>query len=303
MAGRLASWVDFGLRTFLLGERRPYLFGIEVSDKCNLDCFYCEGKNKGRYQFNYEQACETLVQAYKRGHRALYFTGGEPMIWDDGPRRLADLVGHAKAIGFNDIYVYTNGTRPLDIESCKYIVTIDGPREVHNKIRSDTYDQVLDNVRTAVTRDVFASITITKANYRHLERYVQDITATKLFRGITFNLVTHWPEIVARYGFTGAARQHVLDHMWRLKRQGYPVLLSKAAYNALRNNDWRRPIRQIELCLAPHEIYTCCRDVTNREVCNSCGYVNCAEISQILAWKPSAIWQAVRIVGGRESKT
>ena len=302
MASKLLCWLDYGFRTFILGQQLPYLFGIEVSDRCNLNCFYCEGKNKGRYYFSYKQASQTLSEAYDRGHRALYFTGGEPMIWQDGDRQLADLVRYARELGFHDIIVYTNGTRPLDIRSCKYIVTIDGPRKIHNRIRSDTYDLTLENVRTAVTNSVFASITITKANFQYLETYVKEITATRLFSGIAFNLVTHWPEIVARYGFSGVERERLIDKIWTLKQQGYPILLSSAAYKALRNNDWKRPLPQIELALSPNEIYTCCRDIGNKEICDSCGYVNCAEVSQILALKPSAIWQAIKMVGIREAE-
>jgi MoaA/NifB/PqqE/SkfB family radical SAM enzyme len=301
MASKMLDWMSFGFRTFLLGQQLPYLFGLEVSDRCNLDCFYCEGKNKGRYHFSYEQACQALSDAYNRGHRALYFTGGEPMIWQDGDRQLADLVHYAKELGFNEILIYTNGTRPLDIRRCEYIVTIDGPREVHNRIRKDTYDQILENARQAPTKAVFASITITKANVRYLDTYVKEITSTGLFRGIAFNLLTHWPEIVARYGFSGEERKRVIDRMWAFKQQGYPILLSAATYRALRNNDWKRPIKQIELGLSPGETYTCCRDIGNKEICDSCGYVNCAEVSQILALKPSAIWQAIQMVGVRET--
>jgi len=291
---KLPGWLGYAFSTFVLRQQIPYLFGLEVTDECNLNCFYCEGKNKGRYYYNYPQACEALRSAYSRGNRALYLTGGEPMVWHDGDYQLGDLVRYARELGFIEIFVYTNGTKPLTIEGCKYFVTIDGPREVHNRIRSDSYDLVLANVEAAVTRSVFASITITKANVDFLERYVRDISATGLFRGIAFNLLTHWPDIVARYGILGRERENVLDKVWALKQQGYPILLSAAAYKALRNNDWKRPIAQIELGL-PGQLFTCCRDIGNKEICDQCGYVNCAEVSQILALKPSAIWQAVHI--------
>lgn len=302
MTTKLLSWLDYAFRTFVLRQELPYLFGIEVTDHCNLDCFYCEGKNKGRYYFSYEQACQTLAAAFARGHRELYITGGEPTIWQDGDMQLADLVDYAAGVGFNDIVIYTNGTRPLDIRGCKYIVTIDGPREVHNRIRRDSYDLILEHVRTALTKDVFASITITKANAQYFEDYVKEITATGLFRGIAFNLLTHWPEIVARYGFADDERARLLDRVWAMKQQGYPILLSAAAYKALRNNNWKRPLSQVELALAPDEIYTCCRDIGNKTICDACGYVSGAEISQILALKPSAIWQAIQMAGIRETR-
>ncbi len=296
MDRKVLSWLGYGFRTVVLRQQLPYLFGIEVSDRCNLNCFYCEGKNKGRYYYGYGHAQQELRDAYGRGHRLLYFTGGEPTIWEDGDRRLGDLVLYARELGFHDIFIYTNGTMPLDIRGCKYIVTIDGPRAVHNRIRSDSYDLIMQNVEDAVTNAVYASITITKANVQHLESYVKEISATGLFRGIAFNLLTHWPDIVARYGLSGTERESCLDRVWALKQQGYPIRLSAAAYKALRSNSWKRPLPQVELGLSD-KIHTCCRDNGNKEVCDNCGYVNSVEISQILALKPSAIREAISLLG------
>jgi hypothetical protein len=88
----------------------------------------------------------------------------------------------------------------------------------------------------------------------------------------------------------------LLDRIWALKQQGYPIVLSRAAYRALRNNDWARPIPQIELGTRDR-VFTCCRDVDNKEICRNCGYANCVEVSQILAFKPSALLQVMRMTG------
>ena len=72
---------------------------------------------------------------------------------------------------------------------------------------------------------------------------------------------------------------------------------TRAAYQALRANDWKRPIPQIELGTRDR-VFTCRRDVENPSVCATCGYANCVEVSQILALKPSAIWQVMRLTSG-----
>jgi hypothetical protein len=93
----------------------------------------------------------------------------------------------------------------------------------------------------------------------------------------------------------GNERIKLLDRIWKLKRDGYPIVLSRAAYVALRKNNWKRPIPQIELGTNEH-IFKCCHDVDNTSVCKNCGYANCVEISQILDMKPSALWQFLRLV-------
>ena len=218
------------------------------------------------------------------------------MIWEDQGHQLDELIAFARKIGFLEVFIFTNGTVPLTITQCNYIVTIDGPRDIHNQIRTNTYDAILSNVEHAVTKAVFASITFSKANAHCLEQYVREIDQTKLFRGISFNLLTHWPEIIEKYGFSQEGRIAILDNLWRLKKEGYPIVLSHAAYLALRNNNWKRPIPQIELGTRDR-VFTCCRDVDNPSVCENCGYANCVEVSQILALKPTALWQVLRMVG------
>ena len=88
----------------------------------------------------------------------------------------------------------------LDLEGVTFIVTIDGTRDAHNAIRGGTYGAILSHVREAKSK-VLASITISKANVRDLEEAVQQIAATHLFHGITFNLLTHNPEVVVDMDF------------------------------------------------------------------------------------------------------
>ncbi|WP_419662310.1 uncharacterized protein Dvar_27660 [Desulfosarcina variabilis str. Montpellier] len=80
-----------------------------------------------------------------------------------------------------------------------------------------------------------------------MEAAVEEIASTHLFKGITFNLLTHNPDIVARHGFIGDERNRILDRIWDLKQQGYPIMFSRAAYRAMKKSNWKRPVKQIEL--------------------------------------------------------
>jgi MoaA/NifB/PqqE/SkfB family radical SAM enzyme len=286
------SYLSFAMRTYLFRQEWPYLFILVINDECNLNCFYCESKNTGLYDLDCHSAVEFLESAYFRGHRALVITGGEPMLWQSEGATVADMVAKAKEFGFLEIAVFTNGTFPLEMPGCRYIVTIDGTRETHNAIRNNTYDLIMHHVRET-DADVFASITLSKANEQELELAVEGIAATGEFKGISFNLLTHHPEIVKKHGLTGTERAAVLDRMWNMKRKGYPVMFSKAAYRALRQNTWKRPVSQIELATRDG-LFTCCRDIINSAICRDCGYASCAEISQALAGKPSAIVELLK---------
>jgi len=290
---RYASYLRYGAETFLLRRTRPYLFILVINDACNLNCFYCTTRNTGVYDLDFQTATELLQEAYARGHRALVLTGGEPMLWESEGHRLEDVIHAARKIGFLDTAVFTNGTFPLNVEQCRYIVTVDGTREVHESIRPGTYDAILRHARNA-RGNVIASVTLTKANASHLEATVESIAAAGCFRAITFNLLTHQPEVIKRLGVSGQERQELLERIWRLKQCGYCIMLSRAAYNALRSNSWTRPIQQIELG-TKQRVFTCCRDVVHPEVCENCGYSSCVEIAQVLRGRPSALLEMLRM--------
>ncbi len=291
---KLVSYLAYAFRTFVLAQERPFLFGVVITDKCNLDCHYCEGKNKGRTHFSAGQARVALRDAHRRGHRLLYITGGEPMLWESDGMRLADLVRYARDLGFVDVLIYTNGTVPLSITDCSYIVSIDGPRRVHNEIRGGSWDRIMESVRGAATRNVSASFTFTKANARYFEECVEEICELGLFRQIFFNFLTHAPDIVEREGISLEERSDVLDRVWSLKERGYPIALSRAACQALKDNTWKRPIPRVELA-TQDRVFPCCRDVGDPAICENCGYTGCAEISQVLALKPTAMLQGLRL--------
>ncbi len=58
---------------------------ISVTQKCNLDCFYChkEGENSTKYEMTVDEI-ETITKiAKKLGIYKIKLTGGEPLVRDD----------------------------------------------------------------------------------------------------------------------------------------------------------------------------------------------------------------------------
>lgn len=289
---RYFSYFWYAVRVYLLRRESPYMLVLMINDKCNLDCCYCVSKNSGRYDLQYAEVVSHLKNAFSRGNRTVVITGGEPMLFDSQGKNIQDIVNLAREIGFVEVAIFTNGTQPLDVSPDRYFVSIDGDQKTHDKIRPITYATILKNVKLA-DADVIASITITRENRTQLGQTIESLAATKAFKRITFNFLTHFPEMVKRYGLSATEKQSVLDELLGFKADGYPVLLSKATYAALYHNSWKRPIKQIELA-AGKRVFTCCKDVGNPDVCRQCGYSSCVELSQVIAGKPSAIWELFR---------
>jgi MoaA/NifB/PqqE/SkfB family radical SAM enzyme len=279
---------------YVAGDRRPLLLGMVITERCNLDCHYCLSHTDPSVHFTFAQAQQVLQEAYERGHRALYFTGGEPMLWRDGRATLQDVVVFARKLGFLYFQIYTNGTLPFSVAASTYIVTLDGPRVVHEQIRPATYDRIIQNVRDARQRNIYSSMTICRQNYHAVREYIREVTATKLFRGIWFNIFTGTPQEREKLGLSDEQRRQALDEIWKCKSDGYPIMLSRPAYEAWRSNLWPRPLSQTEIC-TPHGFWQCCRDVAAPGVCEQCGYTGCIELSQIFAGKAGSILQAYKM--------
>lgn len=148
-------------------HRQTFSAVVILNLDCNLACTYCyEGTLKGQRYMAAETA-DRLVAFLERHHLArgkdlnVHFHGGEPLLGTkliesvaSRLRSAADALG--RRFGFTLI---TNGTlltrktvevlRPLGL--CGAKVTIDGPREVHDRFRpfrsgKGSFDLILDNV-------------------------------------------------------------------------------------------------------------------------------------------------------------
>jgi len=67
----------FAWRFLVLRHLEPLFYGIVVTDRCNLECLGCKVSNTGRPDMTWSQLVDTMRNAWKRGFRELYFSGGD----------------------------------------------------------------------------------------------------------------------------------------------------------------------------------------------------------------------------------
>ena len=114
MTGRLIHYARYAWRFGVLRRPEPLIYGMAITDRCNFSCKGCHVANTDRPDMTWETLVGHLHDAYARGFREVYFTGGEPTLWRDGERALVDAIEEARRIGFFHVHVYTNGTHGLD---------------------------------------------------------------------------------------------------------------------------------------------------------------------------------------------
>lgn len=171
-------------------DRIPRLCFWEVTDACNLRCIHCEADSgiKSKNELTTEDAIDLCGQLADAGCETLCLTGGEPLLRRDWPQ----IARKSVDVGM-EVVVITNGTtvdsalieRMVDAGVSGVSVSIDGNREVHDRIRVpaapkpgfSSYDLAVESLeRLAASSLKTAAITqVHKRNFDDLDRMHQQM--------------------------------------------------------------------------------------------------------------------------------
>jgi MoaA/NifB/PqqE/SkfB family radical SAM enzyme len=140
----------------------PITVTLQITRRCNLKCIYCSEAD-----YITEPTFEDVKKMIEnlKGVKRVIVSGGEPLLRDDVLSILKlcrdrfDIV----AMASNAILIDKNTAKKLS----KYVdyvdVTIDGPRNIHNKIRG-SYDKVLRGIWNLNGADIEYSIVMVLLN-------------------------------------------------------------------------------------------------------------------------------------------
>ncbi len=157
----------------------PYSIGLWVTTSCDLQCPMCwvkAGSTVSEELLEYRE-WRCLIDDLTAWKPRLTITGGEPLLVDF----VLDLVRFAAGKGFR-VNLGTNGTRLAEVADDlvgsglqDLSVSLDGPREVHDRIRGvpGVFDLLRDGIRRVIDAKrrvgsafpyVRLNCTLTKAN-------------------------------------------------------------------------------------------------------------------------------------------
>lgn len=163
---------------------------IELSNVCNHQCLFCANRKMTRKKGFIDESFlkSILQQAYNEGFREVgYYANGEPFVSSN----LAEYIKWAKQIGFQYIYIDTNGgatdfeqiREAIDagLDSIKFSINgtnVNNYKLIHG--RSD-FNKVLENLKktykykTELSRslNVYVSIAVTRFIEDSLEEFVE----------------------------------------------------------------------------------------------------------------------------------
>ena len=291
---QLRLYAPYAWKFAVLRQADPLIYGLAITDRCNLSCEGCRVSNTGRPDMSWRQVTDALAGAFARGCRAVYLSGGEPTLWRDGARSMEDIVDEARRLGFFLVHVYTNGLQGLETSADMVWVSMDGLPGTFETRRGPCFERVERAVRAGAHPRVAVIYTVdrrTAAGIGPFLRWVRDTALPVL--GVMFYF--HTPYYGRDELFLSAAeRAPFIDELLAHIRNGLPVLNSTSALRALRANTWVRPMGVARVADVDGE-WVCCRaSAAPGNVCADCGYAACTELVMAQRLRPSAVLNLLR---------
>jgi MoaA/NifB/PqqE/SkfB family radical SAM enzyme len=217
-------------------QKKPFLASYKLTYRCNLTCMQCPFRRLESVEPSFEKVSSTIDELYARGSRIIIFEGGEPMLWQDGTKTIADVVVYARQ-RFLCSGMTTNGTLPLEVPTDVLWVSVDGFEETHNRLRGgDVFTRVLENIRRSSHPRIYAHITINNQNADEIPELVRFLSS--LVKGITVQFYYPYQQRYNLFLDLGK-RATLIQELIRLKQEGYPLMNSIPALQALASCRWR----------------------------------------------------------------
>ncbi|NCF68467.1 MAG: radical SAM protein [Chloroflexi bacterium] len=288
---RLRFYTTFVWRFVVLQRPEPLIYGVAVTDRCNLACRGCHISNTGRPDMTWDQLVTAMQDAWNRGFRDLYFSGGEPMLWRDADHTLKDAVAEAKRIGFFHVHIYTNGLFGLETSADLIWVSMDGLPGTFDLRRGNHFHQVEHTIRAGSHPKVAVIYVIDRYTAEGVEPFLQWVDETKFpIIGVMFYFHTPY------YGrdelfLTAEERAPIISQLLNCIRAGLPILNSRAGLLALKSGNWPRRFQVASVRDVDGESI-CCR--ASDEICEDCGYAACTELTEFQRLQPTALLGMLR---------
>jgi MoaA/NifB/PqqE/SkfB family radical SAM enzyme len=223
------------------------------------------------------------------------FEGGEPLLWRDGSYRLHDLVLYARE-HFLRVAVTTNGTLPLDVPSHTLWVSLDGLKETHDYLRSDSFDQICSNIKNTRHPRVFIHCTLNRRNWQNVDYLAKWVHEMPTLKGLTVQFFYPYNQGEDDLSLSPEERRAAIIKLLELKKSGLPILNSVGRLKAMVDISWRCH-DDILINVDPDGTITKgCYVKSRGEInCDACGFTPVAEASGALDFFPGSLYAGWRL--------
>ena len=147
--------------------------------KCNLNCPHCYTSRFLRFkEMTMEEKLKLINEMGEIGIEHVGLSGGEPLIHPELPMIIKKLSDYGISISLvtNACTIPPNVLNVLATRDVYVYVSIDGPRDIHDKIRGvGTFEKVIKNVEKlrAYGIDFGTIMAVNKINYKYVKDYLE----------------------------------------------------------------------------------------------------------------------------------
>lgn len=280
-----------------LFTKQPTSAAIDVTHRCNLKCVHCYWwKQDHPLELPDRELIGLMERLRKEGLRAAILYGGEPTLRPEVCRAASRI--------FDATLAFTNGTNGFPrLENGQWILSLDGPREVNDRIRGKgVYDLAVQNLERA-HRPPIVHMTISRLNADRVGEFVEEMMALPI-KGIGFSFFT--PD---RGGEDPGpfiplpARNRLLSELLCLRKRygekiGFTPAMARQLHTEGRFTRWNRfsscPVSRRVRCFKSDGGRKACTYGDNAD-CSRCG---CAAVAAYRAALRPLNYQSLRLVLG-----
>jgi MoaA/NifB/PqqE/SkfB family radical SAM enzyme len=244
---------------------------------------------------SWDDAVAAIIRLKTMGCLFVIFEGGEPLIWRDGPHDFNDLVLLAKKL-FISVGVTTNGTMPLDAKTDIIWVSVDGMKKTHDRLRSDSFDRVISNIRQSTHEKLLVHFTFNRLNFNEFEDLTRFIVKFPQVKGITVQFFYPYDQSEEDLGLSPIERRLAVETTIRLKKKGFPVLNSSSRLNAMIDNSWKCREWLLANVTPDGNIFSGCYVKRHgTAICKVCGFTPVAEATGAYNFFPESLISGLSI--------
>ncbi len=158
-----------------LGDRSPIVAYLKVTQRCNLDCYYCPWHapaNDYEGELGTDEWKSIILEMVKSGVRVLVFEGGEPTLRRDLPI----LLEYAHSLDASTILA-TNATgNPWIFSPTAFTISVDGPEQAHDNARGKgTYKKIIKNLERRGNQRAVSITVISRSNKDLIENICKEL--------------------------------------------------------------------------------------------------------------------------------
>ncbi len=199
----------------------PKVADVKVGYSCNNNCIHCVIANKRNLGDRTTNEYKKEMKGARKNAEMIVITGGEPTMRED----IFELVSYAKTLGFQRIFMQTNGRlfsyrefaeKMVGITGIDYVVAIHAHNvKIHDYITRvpGSFEQTVQGIKNLVElkQHVSGKVVISKPNYK----FLPDIT----------KLLTRLDVSSINFAFP-----HPMGNAWRYFDEVVPKISDVAPY-------------------------------------------------------------------------